>query len=179
MSTCHECRFFSDLGRCRNGAARRSDVGFFQKACDKFLPPPQEANQQPTKQPQTMEKETKIAPAETEAPKTKHCSKCGRDLPLDAFGNKKGTKDGKQTWCKECQKASTLAARERRKNAQDNPQIEHKPGKIEHKRVKIEQAPDIPVKEKTLADFTVDAICAELRRRGFSGSLTHTVTVEI
>lgn len=40
MSTCHECRFFSDLGRCRNGAVRRSDVGFFQKACDKFLPPP-------------------------------------------------------------------------------------------------------------------------------------------
>ena len=28
-------------------------------------------------------------------------------------------------------------------------------------------------------DFTVDDICAELRRRGFTGSLTHTVTIEL
>ena len=154
MSTCSECRFFSDLGRCRNGAARRSDVGFFQKACDKFLPPPQEANQEPTKQPQTMEKETKIAPAETEAPKTKTCRECGRELPLENFPKQVKSKDGHMNMCRDCFSAK-------------------------HNHPKANTAPVPSVKEKTLADFTVDAICAELRRRGFSGSLTHTVTIEL
>lgn len=167
---CSECRFFSDLGRCRNGAARRSDVGFFQKACDKFLP-----IQQPTKQQEPMA-ETKPAPAETEAPKTKHCSKCGRDLPLDAFGKKSNTKDGLQTWCKECQKASTLAARERRKNAQNKPQIEQKPGKIEHKPGEIEHAPapaasTAKPKRNYLHYVSDEQLVAELKRRGYKGTI--------
>ena len=35
---------------------------------------------------------------------TKHCAKCGRDLPLDAFNKSAGRKDGRQSYCRECQK---------------------------------------------------------------------------
>lgn len=120
--------------------------------------------------------ETKPAPAETEAPKTKHCSKCGRDLPLDAFGKKSNTKDGLQTWCKECQKASTLAARERRKNAQNKPQIEQKPGKIEHKPGEIEHAPapaasTAKPKRNYLHYVSDEQLVAELKRRGYKGTI--------
>lgn len=33
---------------------------------------------------------------------TKKCNKCGRELPLDEFGNDAQKYDGKQWWCKEC-----------------------------------------------------------------------------
>lgn len=32
----------------------------------------------------------------------KRCSKCKVEKPLDSFGNKKSTKDGKQFYCKVC-----------------------------------------------------------------------------
>ena len=40
-----------------------------------------------------------------EPPKTKRCSKCGRELPLTEFYPRKDTKDGVQSRCKECDKA--------------------------------------------------------------------------
>lgn len=33
---------------------------------------------------------------------TKKCNKCGRELPLEAFGSDAQKYDGKQWWCKEC-----------------------------------------------------------------------------
>lgn len=40
----------------------------------------------------------------SETTQTKRCAKCGRDLPLDAFNKSAGRKDGRQTYCRECQK---------------------------------------------------------------------------
>lgn len=34
--------------------------------------------------------------------KTKVCKRCGRELPMSAFGYNNETKDKKQSWCKEC-----------------------------------------------------------------------------
>lgn len=33
---------------------------------------------------------------------TKKCKKCGRELPLDAFGNSSRNHDGLQDYCKDC-----------------------------------------------------------------------------
>ena len=162
MSTCHECRFFSDLGRCRNGAARRSDVGFFQKACDKFLPPPQEANQEPTKQPQTMEKETKIAPAETEAPKTKTCRECGRELPLDQFSKNRW---GYTNLCKNCMTA---------KNAGKAPAAQQAPKPQPKEEKPAGEAPaasNAKPKRNYLHYVSDEQLVAELKRRGYKGTI--------
>lgn len=161
MSTCHECRFFSDLGRCRNGAARRSDVGFFQKACDKFLPPPKEANQEPTKQPQTMEKETKIAPAETEAPKTKTCRECGRELPLDKFSN---GRHGLLHVCKDCMKAKRSKAAEKGE----------RPG-----RYKTPERRPSETFVSMLTPLSDTVLIEELKKRGYTGTISKTITCEL
>ena len=34
--------------------------------------------------------------------KTKRCTKCNRELPIECFGNNKTKKDGLQSWCREC-----------------------------------------------------------------------------
>lgn len=39
----------------------------------------------------------------------KHCSKCKEHKPRDAFANSPVTKDGKQSWCRQCHKAHRLA----------------------------------------------------------------------
>lgn len=115
MAYCNECAFFTDAGRCRNGAAKRSDVGYFQAACPLFEE--MKAEDKPENNPPKIESKQPLKPSlmEQEKPKTKHCNKCGRDLPLDAFGKKTTSKDGLQSWCKECQKASTINARAKRK----------------------------------------------------------------
>ena len=33
---------------------------------------------------------------------SKACPACGRDLPLDAYHRSARSKDGRQTWCREC-----------------------------------------------------------------------------
>lgn len=162
MSTCHECRFFSDLGRCRNGAVRRSDVGFFQKACDKFLPtPPKEDNQETTKQQEPMEKETKTAPAETEAPKTKTCRECGRELPLDQFSK---NRNGILHVCKDCMKTK------RAKAAEKGQQIG---------RYKTPERRPSETFVSALTPLGDTALIEELKKRGYTGTLTKTLTVEL
>lgn len=36
---------------------------------------------------------------------TKKCAKCGRELPLDSFHKGTVSKDGRQSYCKECKRA--------------------------------------------------------------------------
>lgn len=49
----------------------------------------------------------------------KHCSKCGRDLPVDAFNVRLKSKDGLQAWCREC-----MHERRRWAKAQETPKIQ-------------------------------------------------------
>lgn len=160
---CSECRFFSDLGRCRNGAARRSDVGFFQKACDKFLPPPpKEDNQETTKQQEPMEKETKPAPAETEAPKTKTCRECGRELPLDQFSKNRW---GYTNLCKDCMTAKKAG---KAPAAQEGP----KPQPKEEKPAAAAPAASTAKPKRNYLHYVSDEqLVAELKRRGYKGTI--------
>ena len=99
---CSDCIFFSDLGRCRNGHARRTDCGYFDKPCNEFLP---------------MNETTKpaaAAPAEP-APATKICKHCGKELPLERFAKATRSKDGLQPWCRDCASKATIASRKARK----------------------------------------------------------------
>lgn len=48
--------------------------------------------------------------------KTKICSKCSEDLPLDRFNKNKTKKDGYQYYCKECQAKATKVHYENNKS---------------------------------------------------------------
>ena len=80
---CSECHFFSDLGRCKNPASNRSDVGYFQAACRNFKPESE------------LQKVTVMEKQE----ETKVCKVCGRELPLSEFPR---NKNGHIGVCKEC-----------------------------------------------------------------------------
>lgn len=77
---------------------------------------------------------------------TKRCSKCGRELPISAFGKDHRTDDGHARYCKEC-----LSARVNRRN-------------------QIKQA-NTERGLKRLEAYTDDALYNELRRRGWIGRL--------
>ena len=48
---------------------------------------------------------------------TKRCPKCGRILPLNEFSKKKSSKDGRQSFCKQCVKAYDAEYRAKNKDA--------------------------------------------------------------
>lgn len=81
---CGGCAHYRAGGSC---AERRKDVGYLWTACAQFTtetPKPED----------TMEQTT---------PTTKVCKRCGRELPLEAFGKTVRSKDGYQSNCRECQ----------------------------------------------------------------------------
>ena len=130
---CHDCIFFSDLGRCRNGRAKRQDVGYFDKSCNHFI--------------MANEKETTIEVH----PHTKVCAGCGKELPLESFSK---NPHGYTRFCKEC--------------------MGKKRGK------KSATAPSGQEGSKApLSGYETWELTAELKRRGFTGRLTHLEEYEI
>lgn len=57
----------------------------------------------------------------------KRCTKCGKTKPLKQFGLNRATKNGRHSWCCECNTAYLRAWRERRK---DNPSPSETPEAI-------------------------------------------------
>lgn len=95
--------------------------------------------------------------------KTKVCSKCGRELPIEAFGRNHTCKDGRCGTCKECKNAYTKEwwrkNREKKKaQAKENERIEFE------KKYKI-------YTDKDLAKFTPRQLILELKARGYIGTL--------
>lgn len=78
---------------------------------------------------------------------TKVCTKCGRELPLEAFGVRTASKDGLQYYCKEC--ANTLRASQRVKA--------------------IDRA-----KHQGLMSYTPRELMEALYKMGYRGKLTYT-----
>lgn len=197
MSYCHECRFFSDLGRCRNGAVRRSDVGFFQKACDKFLPPASEDDNKPLNPKTNMKEENIPAPAETEAPKTKKCRECGRELPISEFGKNVKSSDGHLHVCKECNgkartnRSKAIAEKRARRTAailfgNGHEAVETPSSDPELLRareaLRDAVAPAMPKQSEiatVIRSATSKVLIAELARRGWKGTLTLTTTANL
>lgn len=78
---------------------------------------------------------------------TKVCSKCGRELPIEAFSKKSSSKDGLQDMCKECHREYNRANWRKKKEES-------------HKMIPVYTNPE-------LAKFHPRELMAELKARGF------------
>ena len=96
---------------------------------------------------------------------TKRCYKCGRELPLDAFGKKSYAKDGLQDMCKECKNAYM---RERTKAKKEEQKAEE--DKIETRKIVVDAQETTMCRvysEPELAKYTPRQLMQELKARGF------------
>lgn len=114
-------------------------------------------------------------------PKTKICSKCGRELPLIRFGKNASTKDGLQYWCKECQNRSVTAAKAKKRAAEDSflgkPEPEPKPAPLTEA---LQEVMEGPVPQPTPAALEgIDSVelVRELRARGYTVEASRPITV--
>ena len=106
----------------------------------------------------------------TEDPETKHCPKCGRDLPRSAFHPKLEAKSGLQSYCKECNRPKP------KKTMTEPMTIPPTPAPVLNEGIatlKTEQTanPFSTFKDHELAD--------ELRARGYEVTATRTVTITL
>lgn len=97
--------------------------------------------------------------------KTKVCSKCGRELPIENFYINKSLKGGHDNTCKECKLIyyKEWAKKNREKK---------KARKIEEERIAFENKYKIYTC-KELAPFTPRELMLELKARGYTGDLLY------
>ena len=147
---CSECNFFRGDGLCKNPKVRKSEVGYFQKACAQFQK--RETAKKTETPTDSMEPNTA-----TSAPQTKVCERCGRELPLDQFDRHPKTKDGYLKICHDCACAARKAG--------------YRPKVAVHHE---EERPPFCVEEATDAQ-----LIAELAVRGHKGTLSKTISFEL
>jgi len=83
---------------------------------------------------------------------TKVCPKCGRELPLERFGKNKRTTDGLKCYCQDCENENSKQYR---------------------RRVRAEaKAAKEAAKDTTLAGIPDADLVAELKRRGYVGTIS-------
>lgn len=97
--TCLDCPMYQTGGYCRH---KKKDVGALTPACDHakemnktFNPEEEEPMETKVNQPEPV----------VEAPepqRTKVCPRCGKELPVEAFGKHSRTRDGLQPYCRQC-----------------------------------------------------------------------------
>ena len=100
-----------------------------------------------------------------EETKTKVCSKCGRDLPIESFRKNHTCKDGRCGTCKDCKR--TYAKEWAKKNREKK-----KAWKIENERIEFEKKYKIYT-NRELAKFTPRELMLELYARGYEGELLY------
>lgn len=91
LVVCMDCPNYQKGGYCTH---KRKDVSALAPACDCAKTINQKFNPEDTDEPMTKP----LAPQA----QTKTCTKCGRDLPKEAFGKHARTRDGLQPYCKKC-----------------------------------------------------------------------------
>lgn len=154
---CGDCSWFSD-GYCRK---LRQSAGFFTIACDDFA----------------------LGTTDT-APATKVCKTCGRELTLDHFGGHHRTADHLQASCKECMNAKIKKGQQERWDKAPQPKAKKKAPKTELDEI-LDKAEPMPIQEpkvkyeapRELDDYTPQELYDELKRRGWSGTLTRCETL--
>ena len=105
---------------------------------------------------------------------TKHCKKCGQDLPISAFGKKAGTKDGLQYWCKTCTTKAILDARKSKKAAKE--QEQPTPTKEQEQPTPTKEQTKNVVAHETLTD---KQMVQALRAHGWEVTCKRTITEEL
>lgn len=119
----------------------------------------------------TIKKSTGRPPKKvTEDPETKHCPKCGRDLPRSAFHSRSEAKSGLQSYCKECNRTDKNT-----RNTMHTTTTTPTPAPVLNEgiaTVKTEPVnPLVSFKDHELAD--------ELRARGYEVKAEKTVTIQL
>ena len=193
MDKCGHCAYwannsFTGTSSCR--LTKRDDVGYFAPSCEHF-----EKREQPTKPKETMETtETKIEEVLIENAKKpgivfKTCKICRCTLPLDSFPKHPRTKDGHTTICADCFRAKNAASIQKAVDARVNktkaavePETTKEAQRIgagiaENIKDQLDKRPILPPFEQ-LASLTDRQLFDELRRRGWTGTLTRTETLE-
>lgn len=100
-----------------------------------------------------------------EVPTTKVCAKCGRELPVENFGHTKKNKNGLKSYCKDCENENCRKYRAKRYGS---PKREQK-----SKTLDVPVINDLlPQPVPAISTFTDDALIAELRHRGWHGTIT-------
>ena len=155
MRTCSQCYHYITPGQCMK---HRRVVSSLRNADDLPCFTDYEI-------PTTME--------ENKTPTTKVCKECGRELPLEQFAK---NPHGYTSLCKECMKAKqskgVKAHRDGLKELKDQMERSsmHKP----EYQPEGKKAPAFDITTASDADLV-----AELRRRGYAGTLTKTHTLEV
>ena len=166
ITVCLDCPMYQTGGWCKH---KRKDVRALQPACDHA----KKMNE--TFNPEDKEEEP-MTQMNTQT--TKLCKRCGRDLTLDHFGKKTGTKDGLQYWCKECTTASVLAGRRAKKEAQEAAKPQTKTEAPKPSTPTPEPAP-LPIynPETAVQEISDDLLAQALRRRGWDVKATRPKTI--
>ena len=176
MNRCGHCAYWAVnniTGITTCTITRKDDVGYFAEACEEYAEPKDNPRLQPTSRTTEMKDDmtTNITP------QTKVCKNCGRELPIDDFPKHPRTPDGHTSTCRECyaksHAASIKAASEARRSKAKCPHRSAKPIVGES----IDKQYDAMISQK-LDSFTDIELYAELKRRGWAGTLKKTETLE-
>ena len=157
---CSDCIDYAPGGKCRNPKVHKRLVGFFQAPCREF-----------NDKQKTQEMET--------TPTTKVCKVCGQEKPLDEF--QRSRFGGRIATCKECMGKKIAAVRTPASVPDESTPTES-----------IVPLNEVSSYEKAIAlnnDPTGiayflpllpdEVLAAELRRRGYTGTLTKAQTLTI
>lgn len=115
-----------------------------------------------------------LRPKVEKDPAIKHCPKCGRDLPRSAFSAKLKTKDGLQSWCKDCsypRKVKTIKIGSEPMNTQTPT-----PAPVLNDGIATAKTTG-PV--NPFSFFKDHELVDELRARGYEVTATKTVTIQL
>ena len=110
-------------------------------------------------------KKAEAAEQPVEVPTTKVCAKCGRELPVENFGHTKKNKNGLKSYCKDCENENSRKYRAQRYG---QPKKERRPKRVDSPVINDLISQPVPA----LSTFTDEAIIAELRHRGWHGTIT-------
>lgn len=161
LVVCMDCPNYQKGGYCTH---RHKDVAALSPACDHAKAINQKFNPEDTEEPMTT-LSAKDCDIELAEPETKRCPRCGRDLPKEAFGKNRTTKDGLQNWCKECTNAQEKVRKAAKAAAQNKT-----------KAPKTDEQPKKVVVRETLTDKQMVDL---LREHGWTVTCYRTITEEL